>query len=85
MGKMRPRAVERLARAMRERDQLYRGARNTHQSASFKFSPIRESSLAGSKKKAPPKRARLFRLMPGSDLLSHGKPHTTIGDASFHC
>ena len=26
-----------------------------------------------------------FYLMPGSDLLSHGKPHTTIGDASFHC
>ena len=37
-------------------------------------------------KKAPPHTQRgLFILMPGSDLLSHGKPHTTIGDASFHC
>ena len=26
----------------------------------------------------------VFGLKPGSDLLSHGKPHTTIGDALFH-
>ena len=37
------------------------------------------------KKKAPPKRVRLFYLAPGSDLLSHGNSRTTIGDASFHC
>jgi hypothetical protein len=70
---------------MRVSDQFFRRARNDHESTEPKFSQVRESSLGGVKKKAPPKRARLFRLMPGSDLLSHGKPHTTIGDASFHC
>ena len=66
-------------------DQVVRIARNTHESTQIKFHTARESSLGGIKKKAPPKRARLSYLMPGSDLLSHGKPHTTIGDASFHC
>ena len=46
----------------------------------------RESSLGGVKQKKPPAIAGgFFCLMPGSDLLSHGKTRTTIGDVPFHC
>ena len=70
---------------MRGSDQVFRGIRNEQEPTHANLRTLRESSLGGIKKKAPPKRARLFSLMPGSDLLSHGMSHTTIGDASFHC
>src|SRR4029077_11987575 len=37
------------------------------------------------KQKAAPLGAAFFFKAPGSDLLSHGLSHTTIGAGAFHC
>jgi hypothetical protein len=60
MEEVRPGTIEKLAWAMRVRDQLVRRTRNEHESTQSKFTPARESSLGGSKKKAPPKGRGFF-------------------------